>query len=330
MIQNPSPAPQVAVVVPTIREANITQFLADWQFPCPVFVVEDNPEPTFGLSGVTHYSWADIERDLGANSWIIPRRTDCVRSYGYWQAWKSGAEVIITLDDDCLPIPGHGGAEGLIQQHLDNLQPKAVERWHSTLEGVTPRGVPYETRAAEAPVGISHGLWTNVLDLDSLAQLHYGREGLPLHAPRQGLIPSGQYFPMCGMNLAWRAEYTPLMYFLLMGQDASGHRHPFDRFGDIWCGVIAKRVLDHLGVGVWSGGPLIRHERASNVWANFDKEHAGIKANETFWQMIDEVPMIGRTAEACYRVIAASLIRKAGTYWSRLGEAMLIWEALYA
>ena len=44
------------------------------------------------------------------------------------------------------------------------------------------------------------------------------------------------------MSLAFRIEALPLMYLPLMGEG-----QPYDRFDNIWGGVIAKRVCDHLG-----------------------------------------------------------------------------------
>lgn len=319
------------IVVPTIREPQINAFLDAWQWPCSVIVVEDNPERSFQLPPrIDHYAWADIDRDLGDDSWIIPRRTDCVRSYGYWKAWQTEKPYIITLDDDCLPTNDSYGPYDFIDRHLNNLQPQSVERWQSTLANDYPRGYPYEQRAALAEIGISHGLWRGVLDYDSLTQLYYGRRTAPLTMPCEGVIPRGQYFPMCGMNLAWRREYTPLMYFLLMGQDRQGNRYPFDRFGDIWCGVIAKKILDHLGIAVWSGAPFVRHERASNVWANFDKEHAGIIQNETFWQWVDGVRLTETTPLRCYRELTRKLLDDTlESYRQCLIGAMSVWSALY-
>src|SRR5260370_9261713 len=78
------------IVVPTIREQSILNFLERW---APEFrghrviVVEDNPEPTFDLPGwVGHYSWRDVDVRLGARAWIIPRRSACVRSFAYYPA----------------------------------------------------------------------------------------------------------------------------------------------------------------------------------------------------------------------------------------------------
>lgn len=329
----------IVVVVPTIREASIRAFLDAWRWPCRVIVVEDNPAPSFDIGGVEHYSWADIERDLGADSWIIPRRTDCVRSYGYWKAYQTEAPYIVTLDDDCLPHAGQDAA-AFLAVHIANLQTREAPRWHNTLGesagayGIFPRGVPYELRTAPQPVGVSHGLWSNVLDFDAMTQLHRTRAGhgsdFPLPAP--GLVPPGQYYPMCGMNLAWRREYTPLLYFLLMGHNPQqGTGWPFDRFGDIWAGIISKRILDHLRVGVVSGAPVVRHERASNVWANLRKEAPGIIINETFWRSVDAARLRADTPLGCYLDMADVVATWSDTpYWRLLAQAMRAWGGLYA
>lgn len=323
-------ADQVVVVVPTIREASIKQFLAAWQWPCQVIVVEDNPEKTFAIGGVHHYAWPNIYQDLGKDEWIIPRRTDCIRSYGYWKAYQTGKPYILTLDDDCLPMPG-GDATMFLRMHLNNLQPKQIDRWYNTIGGAYPRGYPYEQRESTIEMGISHGLWTGVPDFDSLVQLQHRRAGTPEIEYIEGVVPRGQYYPMCGMNLAWRREYTPLMYFLLMGQDREGRSYPFDRFGDIWAGIISKKILDHLGVGVWSGAPYVQHARASNVWANLDKEHEGIKANEVFWQAVDGLQLTKETARECYTEVSYQIHGGylSGDYWRKLARATHTWSALY-
>ena len=92
--------------------------------------------------------------------------------------------------------------------------------------GTIPRGVPYFARARRQRCVLSHGLWTNVIDYDAVTQLTQVRQPSDVGFPEQ-TIARGSYFPMCGMNLAWRPELTPAMYFLLMGKDWG-----VDRFGD--------------------------------------------------------------------------------------------------
>jgi hypothetical protein len=94
-------------VVPTIREASIELFLEQWAAEFNghrVIVVEDNPQRTFALPAwVEHYSWQDIDERLGDGAWIIPRRSDCVRSFGYYLAAQEECDFVVTLDDDCYP-----------------------------------------------------------------------------------------------------------------------------------------------------------------------------------------------------------------------------------
>lgn len=314
---------EVCVVVPTIREASIIRFLDAWAEQLTgvsVLVVEDSPSGTFPIDrpDVEHFSWEDIDRDLGDRAWIIPRRTDCVRSYGYWKAYQRGAKVVITLDDDCLPAgPDHVGS------HRARLEgPASQNRWVSSGTGLKPRGMPYQTSTDLRSCALNHGLWTNVPDLDAITQLATSRRD-ERFTPVEQVIPPGMYFPMSGMNIAFRRELMPAMYFLLMGPDWE-----FDRFGDIWCGVLVKRICDHLGLAVTSGGPLVEHQRASNVWTNLRKEVPAYEVNETFWRAVDGVVLTSTTVGGAYAELAGKL-PLSGRYWDRLREAMAIWAALF-
>lgn len=110
------------------------------------------------------------------------------------------------------------------------------------------------------------------------------------------------------MNLAFKPEIIPAPYFLLMG-----HGYEFDRFGDIWSGIILKKICDHLGYAITSGEPVVHHRRASNVWANLRKEDPGLEVNEEFWRVIDKVCLSGKTFVECYQEIARSLPLEANT-----------------
>jgi hypothetical protein len=58
----------------------------------------------------------------------------------------------------------------------------------------------------------------------------------------------------------------------------------YNRFGDIWAGLFAKRVLDAEGsVMVINGEASVRHERASNPIVNMTREGPGIPVNEGLW-----------------------------------------------
>ena len=314
---------KTVVVVPSIREDQLEEFLAVWH-PNDVefIVVQDGGGKPFDLdieSRVTLYGWEDIDAELGEDAWIIPRRSDCIRSFGIWKAWQAGADVIVSMDDDVRPV---GRGYELFSDHDVNLNRVAeLGAWHPTIRGVKPRGEPFFNRKRGWPVVLSHGLWKGTLDLDAVTQLTRGGVRPDyLHLP----IPVGRYFAMCGMNVAFRQEIAPLMYFGLQGRD-----YPYDRFGDIWCGVIAKKILDRFHLAVWSGMPHVKHERASNVWANLRKEQPGYLINEDFWEMVDDIMLRGLKTTDCYLEIAGAFRMMKMSYFQKLGKAMEIWAGLF-
>lgn len=318
--------PKTVVVVPTIRADCIKSFLSAWECEFSrhtVIIVEDNPEKSFEIAApyLEHYSWSEIDHDLGEDSWVIPRRTDCIRSYGYWKAYQKKPEMIVTLDDDCFPVEGQGR---FLQTHWERLNEQGVtEAWVTTLEKTASRGVPYFTLNRMITCILNHGLWESAPDFDAPTQLLQSRNPHPVTWVEK-TIPVGSYFPMCGMNLAFRPEAVPALYFLLMG---AGHQ--FDRFGDIWAGIILKKIADHLGYCVNSGRPAVKHLRASNVWANLRKESMALEANETFWNFVDRIVLSGTSFQGCYREIADK-VELHGEYWLQLRKAMRVWADFFS
>ncbi len=274
-------------------------------------------------------------QDIDDKDWgnIIPRRSDTVRSYGYWWAYTQGYEYLMTLDDDCYPNPDY--------PNLDELHRSMLTRtkWFNTLNNVRPRGVPY-FNLGERKVYINHGLWTGILDYDAPQQLVNPVPEIYSHDNR--IVPSGAYHPFCGMNAIWRREVMVLSYHLLMGQVMGSNdglqKLPFDRFGDIWCGIIQKKICDHLGLAVSTGTPYIHHDRASSPFTNLRKEANGIEVNEWFWQKIDAIDFgtMGKGSAAS----PASLYKEVGiqirnwdgehaAYWRLLGDAITRWADLF-
>src|SRR5258708_7143906 len=297
---------KTTLIIPTIRNLD---FLENWQsqlVDTDIIICEDQPKKTLRPPKVgktmTHYSWAEIDRELGKDSWIIPRRVSGIRNFGFLKAYQAEADTIITLDDDCYPVDGHS----LIKLHTQNLNLTIPTRWTNTnpdSRQLYTRGMPYLNRT-ESKVMLSHGLWTNILDHDGPTHL----QNLNFHANFAEhflqIIPSGCYFPMCSMNLAFKREITPLMYFPLMGEDAQGKKWGYDRFDDIWAGIFAKKILDHLKYGVVNGAPFVEHRKASNPFTNLKKEAAGIEKNEELWLAVDAVKLKKSTPRACYIEVA--------------------------
>ncbi|MFC1750045.1 hypothetical protein ACFL2V_14695 [Pseudomonadota bacterium] len=328
-----NPQPNIYIIIPTIR--NLV-FLHDWVDAlnnCHLIIVEDRKtnqieKPTSSsYNSVHHYSWEDIESDLGVNEWIISRNNAGIRSYGFYKAWQMSADVIITLDDDCYPQ-----SKNYVQNHLDNLNFKAAPNWVASYPDPTwmyTRGFPYNLRN-QIPTAISHGLWSGALDLDGKTEIK-----LPTtltekpYPPIRQYIPSGYYYPMCSMNLAFAAEFASIMFFPMMGHDSNGKGWGIDRFDDIWAGILSKKILDHLGYSVVNGSPLVEHRKASDPGANCQKEKTGIRLNEDFWKWVDATKLTQSTPKNCYIELAKKIRFPDTHYFTKLREAMIIWANLF-
>lgn len=311
----------VAIIVPTIREKEINLFLEKWDFPdyCKVYIIEDNPEKKFKLSKNVHFhgSWQDFEEM--EDSWIFSKKCGGgIRSYAFYRGWKDGCDYFCSLDDDCLP---DCNGEKFIEEHIKQLETNNG-KWLHTTENIRARGIPYINTGKENETLINMGFWKKNADFDAPTQLLHG--SIEVLQKKWSPVPSGYYFPLCGMNISFKREVISLMFQPLMGE-----KYRVWRFDDIWCGIIAKKICDHLNYLVRAGSPNIVHSRASNVWSNLRKEVNGLEANEEFWEIIDEIELKGKTIESCYLEVAEVLKSKEDHYCQVLGEAMKCWTELF-
>lgn len=331
-----------ALVVPTNRPERLYDFLDAWS-PWPwdkVLIIEDGPEITFDPSAadgegrrydaerIHTYSWNEIEASL-PEAWIISRRDSAIRSYGFWKAWEIGADYIFTLDDDCFPFVEDSLplVEGFVCRHVDNLE--TTPAWQSTVPGLRVRGLPYANTGTLRNVCVSVGLWVGHPDIDavqSLARAVPAEDAVLKRGLSSRVMPNDQYFPMSGMNLAFRREVACLMYFPPMGLDS-----PYARFDDIWCGLVLQRICRHLRYAIVCGQPLVEHKRASDPFVNLVKEAPGIGANEHIWEFVDAVELTGQDPLTCMGEMGAALERLGGRqeYVGRWGRAIQEWCRLF-
>lgn len=329
----------IAVVVPSNREEALAKMLDAWHyFPgCELIIAEDNDERTFKLDEADglhtlHFSHAEIKDHLGDHAWIIPKGSAAIRSYGFLMAAEAPIETgsvdyIITLDDDC--FPEEEDSDYLVDLHVEMLERPATLDWYEAYPKVFTRGFPYAIRHA-SETWINHGLWSGVLDLDAKTQL--GLEHLSNQWDRtrnpSTVIPRYSFAPMCGMNLAFKKEAAPLMYFTLQGRDWK-----YNRFDDIWCGLFAKKILDTLGKAMRSGLPAVHHTRLSDPKKNLELEAPGMEANEWLWELVRRAEITPGTVPNMYSQLGL-VIRRHGNimndeYFSKLGEAMQLWATLW-
>lgn len=326
------------LVVPSNRPERLREFFEAWKGNGGwdrVIVVEDAPTKSSGLryplsvnlhAGADyHYAWDDIDRILGSDAWIISREDSAIRCFGFLAAHHFGATSVLTLDDDCFPDKNYGNFE-LFGTHLLQMDRHCV--WVPSVPNQRTRGIPYTNLGRLDNVKVNVGLWTNIGDWDSIQERPAG-----FFKPPYGsrIVPNGQLTAMCGMNLCFKREAIPLMYFPLQGMG-----QPYRRFDDIWAGVIAKTLMDRLNWSMSVGEPFVEHKRASDPEVNRVKEAPGLKANEWFWQAVRsaaELP-VGSPLEMMKHLGFRLFEREWGSdvdgeYLHDLGQALTTWSTLF-
>lgn len=310
------------LIVPTIRENSIKEFIRVWEEEYPnlkefLIVIEDNPTKTFDLDVKHHYSWKEITDDLGDDATIISKRDSSIRSYGFLKAWQLGSEYIFTLDDDCYPYEAD-----FFSKHIAMLEGKT--KWESSIVGMRTRGFPYQNFGKLDNVVLNMGLWTENPDYDAVQTLINGNGSGFVPPSGSRIIPNGQYSPICGMSMCFRREVAVLSYFAPMGEG-----QPYRRFDDIWFGIIFKKICDHLRLLVAVGEPFIKHIRTSNPFVNLVKEATGIGFNESFWEIIDGIQLSETTPKSCLLKIAQDLINQKNDYLTNYGSNLQIWTKYF-
>lgn len=266
-----------AVVVPTNRPEKFREFYKLWE---PLFiqhnvhlvVVEDGPKHSdlgVSLDNFTHLNWDDVPD-------FIPKKTDMIRSWGFYHVYRHNiSSYILTLDDDVEPV------NDVFEEYAEQFEKGSTFSDYLsvgalTTSGLEMRGYPYRYRK-EAPVGVQYGGWAGVLDYDAATQL-----AVPM--PPQDFIdvvmpvPKGVATTCCIMNLAFRTELTPIMWQLTM---LDGR---YNRIGDIWSGLIIKKVLDSIGaVMLINGKAMVEHNRASDPYNSLAKEAPSVYINDHLW-----------------------------------------------
>ena len=251
---------KIAIVTPTNRPEKIQDFLAAWKeqfdkYDCKLYIVRDGKHPT--VTGQT------VKQVMGSYSDLIYNFNDGVRNLGFAAAYKDGADIIISLDDDVTPC---GDTVG---DHLQALNMETNTSWMNTAEKYRMRGYPFGNKSE---VVLSHGTWKGVADFDASSQLVHKTPSVEtFRIP----VPKSCLFPMCIMNVAFKRQMTPYMYQAPMFGD-------INRFADIWGGIEAKKDIDANGWAAVTGYAKVNHLRASDPFVNLVKEARGIGMNEKY------------------------------------------------
>jgi hypothetical protein len=269
----------------------------------------------------------DFVETIGGR-WLTPRDQDdlCLTSkYSELVGWKtiqrrnlallaairSGADLIVTVDDDNHPL-----SESYFQsfvEHIRGTRERAVVQtsnhwhdpaWNSLTPPVHHRGFPYSQRTtrhdpsvhydyvSRVDTPVAAGLWLGDPDIDAMERL----VNMPETVGFLGdcALKPGTWSPFNTQNTCYRADVA------LLGQCLVN----VGRFDDIWMSYIARAVLDSYGWGVAYGEPLVRQERNDHdLFVDLEAELFGYQWTDRFCESLRTAdlgsgPIIDRLAAA--------------------------------
>jgi len=261
---------------------------------------------------------------------FIPYNSDSRRNIGYLIAAERGAEVIITIDDDNYVKPDSDfiASHSIVGTKQVVKTVRSDNGWFNIccLLEVTPpvtiypRGFPYSKRTesavhwigdTERRVVLNLGLWTGDPDVDAVTRLTLPVKSIGLKMDRV-MLAQGTFSPINTQNTAFHRDILPCAYYIPMGASIQGAM--LDRYGDIWFGLFAKKVIDHMNDGVTVGVPATIHRRnPHNLLRDLQNELWGMIATEYLVEALEAINLTATTYAAAYMELAKKLRDSVGS-----------------
>jgi hypothetical protein len=278
---------------------------------------------------------------------VIPYNSDNRRNIGYLLAIEKGAEIVISIDDDNYPTE-----EDFYEAHSTvgaNVRLRAVSSvngWFnpcSMLEmsggrTIYPRGFPFSRRWKDritsnhsaGRIVLNMGLWLGTPDADAITHLNEPVTIKGLKSEQLMLAP-GTFCPINTQNTAFHRDVLPCYYYVLMGAEVGGLK--LDRYGDIWSGYFAKKVIDQVGDRVSIGKPLTDHRRnVHDLFKDLKAELYGMIMTERLVEFLEPLDLTAKTYSDAYLELAEHLSKAnlgsekgINKYIAKLASAMRIW-----
>ena len=265
-----------------------------------------------GLGNAVYYSDEDQEGLGYRSSALIGWNSIERRNIALLEALKYGADVIVSIDDDNIPVceSYFDDFVSKLSRSYTGLSVESPTGWFNVGDFITPRvyhrGFPYELRQRDldcrisfdvrARVGLCAGMWLGDPDIDAVERIAKRPTVKEFSEVLQNgiVLAKGMFAPVDSQNTAYLRELAPLM-MVLCG---------VGRYDDIWASYIACRVMATTEHRVHYGKPFVWQERnEQNLFRNLRDELYGMELTETFCRDLREADLgEGRPVDKLERI----------------------------
>lgn len=235
------------------------------------------------------------------------------RNLGYLMAAELSSDVVISVDDDNIPVVGdylrHHLKVGTRGEFPAISSPAGWFNVGQLVECSPPvpirhRGFPlgkadhpgtFETGRAEGRIVVNAGLWTGDPDIDAVTRIAMRPAATGIASPGGAgpvvLAPS-TWCPFNSQNTAFARDVLPACFLWGMGERVGDA--VIDRYDDIFMSYFARRIIDHFGDLVAYGPPVVEQLRNDHdLLKDLAGEIPGMRLTDDF---VDRLRSTGLTA----------------------------------
>ncbi len=289
---------RIALITTTIYVPEVLALYRDCNKDVFIYVTGDEKTPhqetrrfIEGLGNAAYYDVEDQKKLEYASSEVIGWNKIMRRNIALLEALKHKADLIITIDDDNIPLNRNYFDDfvDILTKPFSGLQIFSDANWFNAGELLAPkvfhRGFPVNMRdrdlsyrcvpACNVKIGVAAGLWLGDPDVDAITGMTSNHRIHQIsEVARNGVVVSNSLFtPFNSQNTAYLSELAPLM-MVLVG---------VGRYDDIWASYIAERIMMETDLHVHFGGPFVWQERnPQSRLTNLKDEIFGMQFTDQF------------------------------------------------
>lgn len=305
---------KTALVTTTINVPTVLKLYRRLDPDVPFYVAGDRKTPPeaaeFCKSVPDCHYFGPEDQTHWRSSEFIGWNTDSRRNIAVLEALKAGAEVIVSVDDDMVPM-GNVFSDFLFEFDYTGLQFGAANRWFDSGVFTTPtamqRGIPYLEDAAvlqpsfvtDAKVGVIQGTILGVPDTDAATAIirrpfvHSASDIL-----KHGFVVNPNSFAVFNSQLTFfRRELAPAFaqYYFVQQRNT-----------DILSSLLMRRIMQERDLYTFYGKPLGYHARQPRpLVKDLQAERYGVDTIEAYAGFLQRAPLPARSVVDQCRSLSA-------------------------
>jgi hypothetical protein len=291
-------------------------------------------------------------RKVGFDPHLVPCNSDNRRNVGFLMALESGADLIISIDDDnyCSEDEDFIACHEVVcgGRHTADVV-SSQTGWYNICGLLNfapqvktyPRGFPYYARHKKEQLDIvqdgvtihlNAGLWLQDPDIDGISWLVNPAKAISFRG-KSPVLAQDTWTPINTQNTAMRRNVVCCYYYLKMGYPMG--EMTIDRFGDIYSGYFSQACVKAMKGSIRVGTPIAQHNRhAHNFFNDAANEWGGIMVLEELlpW-LTKEAQLDGSTYAETYvclsEILQENVERFNGKIWNDATRAYFHQMAYY-